>query len=86
MSDGETVQIYEMAVDESVVRSDPEIMSGALCFAGTRVPVYNLFDFLAAGDPFNEFLDDFPTVRREQAVAVLMAVREPFLPDHVRHP
>ncbi|MEE9278944.1 MAG: DUF433 domain-containing protein [Myxococcota bacterium] len=54
-----------------VVTIDPEIMSGVPCFAGTRVPVKNLIDYLAAGDSLDKFLDSFPTVSREQATAVL---------------
>ena len=56
---------------ESVVSVDPEVMSGTPVFAGTRVPVKNLLDYLAAGDPLERFLDHFPSVRREQAVAAL---------------
>jgi uncharacterized protein (DUF433 family) len=48
-----------------------ERMSGAPCFYGTRVPIQNLFDYLEGGDPMSEFLDGFPGVTREQAVAVL---------------
>ncbi len=52
-------------------------MNGAPCFAGTRVPVKTLFDFLAHGQPLNEFLRQFPTVSQEQAVAVLeLAARQ----------
>ncbi len=54
-----------------VVTVDPEIMSGVPCFAGTRVPVKNLIDYLAAGDSLDKFLHSFPTVSREQATAVL---------------
>ncbi|HEV2762765.1 MAG TPA: DUF433 domain-containing protein [Pyrinomonadaceae bacterium] len=50
---------------------DPEIMSGAPVFTGTRVPVAALLDNLAAGLSLDEFLDNFPTVRREQAQQVL---------------
>lgn len=50
---------------------DPEIMSGALVFSGTRVPVKNLFDYLEGGDPLDLFLDDFPTVTKEQALSTL---------------
>jgi uncharacterized protein (DUF433 family) len=50
---------------------DPEIMSGALCFKGTRVPVQTLFDYLKASSPLDEFLENFPTVSREAAIAVL---------------
>ena len=55
----------------AVVAVDPEIMSGAPCFAGTRVPVRTLLDHLEAGDSLDVFLEDFPTVSREQAVAFL---------------
>jgi uncharacterized protein (DUF433 family) len=54
-----------------VIRSDPEILGGRPCFAGTRVPVRNLFDYLAAGESLDDFLTLFPSVTREQAVAVL---------------
>ena len=60
----------------ALVKRDPEIMSGALCFAGTRVPVKNLFDYLEGFSSLEEFLEDFPTVSRERAVAVLEAARE----------
>ena len=58
-------------MDTSLVTRDPEIMSGALCFTGTRVPVKNLFDYLEGTSSLEEFLEDFPTVTRERAVAVL---------------
>jgi uncharacterized protein (DUF433 family) len=62
---------------------DPEVMSGTPCFAGTRVPVQNLFDYLEGGDPLDEFLEGFPSVTREQALAVLeLAKRKLF--DSVR--
>lgn len=54
-----------------VVSRDPEVVSGALVFAGTRVPVEVLVQHLAAGDPLDRFLDQFPGVSREQAVAYL---------------
>lgn len=56
---------------ESVVRSDPEILGGTPVFAGTRVPVKNLVDYLAAGDTIERFLDHFPSVTRAQAVAAV---------------
>ena len=56
---------------DQVVRRSPEILSGTPVFAGTRVPVQNLIDYLAAGDGLVAFLDDFPSVSREQAVAFL---------------
>lgn len=55
----------------AVVVIDPEILSGTPVFAGTRVPVRTLLDYLEGGDTMDEFLDQFPTVSREQAVAFL---------------
>ena len=55
----------------SEVVKDPEILGGVPVFAGTRVPVKNLFDALMGGDSIDEFLDDFPTVKLEQIKAVL---------------
>ena len=60
----------------SVVQTDPEILGGTPVFRGTRVPVKNLLDYLAAGDSLDQFLDDFPTVKREQAVAALELARD----------
>jgi len=64
----------------SVVRIDPEIMSGTPCFAGTRVPARTLIDYLEGGDSLDEFLGDFPTVGREQAVAFLEEASEVLIP------
>ena len=61
---------------DSVVQTDPEILGGTPVFRGTRVPVKNLLDYLAAGDSLDQFLDDFPTVKREQAVAALELARD----------
>ena len=55
----------------TIVHTDPEILGGTPVFVGTRVPVRILFEHLAAGDGVDTFLDAFPSVRREQAVAVL---------------
>lgn len=55
----------------SVVHSDPDILGGTPVFIGTRVPVRTLLDYLVAGDTLEDFLDHFPTVSREQAVAAL---------------
>ena len=54
-----------------IVHSDPEILGGVPVFVGTRVPVKTLYDYLEAGDSLDEFLDDFPAVAREQAIATL---------------
>ena len=68
-------------MDQRVVHSDPEILGGTLVFVGTRVPVKNLFDYLEAGDSLDEFLESFPSVSREQAVAALKLAREAPAPD-----
>ena len=59
-----------------VVHSDPEILGGTPVFVGTRVPVQTLFDYLEGQHPLEDFLEDFPTVRRKQAVAALEQAKE----------
>ena len=68
-----------MAKQPKIIHSDPEILGGIPVFVGTRVPVQNLIDCLEAGDSLDEFLDSFPTVTREQAVAALEIAREALL-------
>ena len=63
-----------------VVWQDPDRMSGAPCFAGTRVPIKALFDYLEAGDSIKTFLDDFPGVSREQVLGALRLGKEQLLP------
>lgn len=63
----------------AVVRSDSRIMGGTPVFVGTRVPFQTLLDYLEAGDPLSEFLEDFPTVSREQAVAALGQAKDALL-------
>lgn len=60
---------------EPLITISPEYLSGAPVFTGTRVPVQALFDYIEGGDPLDEFLDDFPDVSREHAVAVLELAR-----------
>jgi uncharacterized protein (DUF433 family) len=60
-----------MAKRLSVVHSNPEILGGTPVFVGTRVPLRNLFDYLERGHDIDEFLDAFPSVSREQAIAIL---------------
>jgi uncharacterized protein (DUF433 family) len=69
------------AVKTHLITVDPEIHSGTPVFAGTRVPVKTLFDHLEAGDSLEIFLDDFPSVSRELAVAVLEQARVALIPD-----
>jgi uncharacterized protein (DUF433 family) len=59
-----------------VVHSDPDILGGTPVFVGTRVPVRTLLDYLEAGEPLSEFLEDFPSVTREQAVAALELAKQ----------
>ena len=66
----------EAAMDQSLVSRDPDIMSGSLCFAGTRMPMKNLFDYLKGSSSLEEFLEDFPSVSRARAIAALEAARE----------
>ena len=61
---------------QDVVHSDPDRLGGTPVFVGTRVPVQSLFDYLEAGDSLELFLDQFPSVQREQAVAALEFARE----------
>jgi uncharacterized protein (DUF433 family) len=65
-----------MIATNPVVHSDPDILGGTPVFVGTRVPVQTLLDYLEAGDTIDEFLEDFPTVTREQAVATLELAKQ----------
>ena len=56
---------------DALIDRNPDILGGTPVFAGTRVPVRILIEYLEAGDPLNEFLDNFPTVSRSQAIGVL---------------
>jgi uncharacterized protein (DUF433 family) len=56
---------------KEIVHSDPEIMGGTPVFVGTRVPVRILLDYLEGGDPLEEFLENYPSVSREQSVAFI---------------
>lgn len=72
-----------MLTTTSVVHSDPEILGGTPVFVGTRVPVQSLFDYLEGGDTLDEFLRQFPSVKREQAMAALEIARDALL-THAR--
>lgn len=58
------------------VHSDPLVMGGVPVFVGTRVPFQTLLDYIEAGDPLSEFLEDFPTVKAEMAIAALEQAKE----------
>ena len=60
-----------VAKKADMVVKDPEILGGTPVFRGTRVPFQNLIDYLEGGETLDEFLDDFPTVTREAAIAAL---------------
>ena len=65
-----------MDQDQPAVHSDLRIMGGTPVFVGTRVPFQTLLDYLEAGQPLSDFLDDFPTVTRDQAVVALEQAKE----------
>lgn len=65
-------------LETTVISRSPQVMSGAAVFAGTRVPVQSLLDYLAGGHTLEEFLDDFPTVEREQATELLHELSHSF--------
>jgi uncharacterized protein (DUF433 family) len=68
-----------MNQNQLVIRTTQEIMGGTAVFVGTRVPFETLLDYLKAGQPLSEFLEDFPTVTREQAVAALEQAKQALL-------
>ena len=61
---------------EPIVTSSPDILSGTPVFAGTRVPVQTLMDYIEEGSSLDDFLEDFPTVSREHAIAVLELAKD----------
>jgi uncharacterized protein (DUF433 family) len=60
----------------TVIQIDPQVMGGTPVFAGTRVPIATLIDYLEGGDSINDFLEGFPSVRREQVIDFLEEVKE----------
>ncbi|OFW33808.1 MAG: hypothetical protein A3J28_09845 [Acidobacteria bacterium RIFCSPLOWO2_12_FULL_60_22] len=66
---------------KAVIHSDPDILGGTPVFVGTRVPFQTLMDYLEAGHPLSDFLKDFPTVTRKQALAALEHAKEALLSD-----
>ena len=64
---------------------DPEIMSGVPVFAGTRVPIQNLFDYIEGGEDLSEFLDDFPSVSKQAALAVLEMAKRSSTSEKMLH-
>ncbi|WP_448539770.1 DUF433 domain-containing protein [Roseiflexus sp.] len=70
-------------VQPNLIIRDHEILGGTPVFAGTRVPVQTLFDYLEGGYSLQEFLDDFPTVHRDQAIGVLEQLKQMLLTQPV---
>lgn len=68
-----------MCIPDPLITTSPERLSGTPVFAGTRVPVQTLIDYLEAGDTLDNFLEDFPSVSREHAVAVLELAKSALL-------
>jgi uncharacterized protein (DUF433 family) len=65
-----------MSIPEPLVTRSDDVMSGAVVFAGTRVPVQTLLDYIEEGDTLDDFLEDFPTVTRDHAIAVLELAKQ----------
>jgi len=66
-------------IQNNLITCDREILGGIPVFAGTRVPIKTLFDYFAHDHPLTEFLDDFPSVQHEHALAVLELMKEKLL-------
>ena len=75
-----------MKATTPVVHSDPEILGGTPVFLGTRVPARSLFDYLEAGESLDEFLRQFPSVKRDQAIAALELARDVLVTGHSATP
>ena len=73
------VEKNEMSVPEPLITTSPDRLSGTPVFAGTRVPVQTLVDYLEEGDSLDDFLADFPSVSREHAIAVLELAKSALL-------
>jgi uncharacterized protein (DUF433 family) len=69
------------SMSSNVVHIDPEILGGTPVFKGTRVPVETFFGYIQGGEPLSEFLEDFPTVSREQVIELLREVKDEVLPS-----
>ena len=70
-----------MSSRKGIIESSNQVLGGTPVFAGTRVPVQALIDYLEAGDRIADFIEDFPTVTREQAVEALELARKALIPD-----
>lgn len=79
-----TVEAFRMSnrTPQNLIESDPEKLGGTPVFWGTRVPIQNLFDYLEGGDSLGVFLDDFPTVDRDQVIGVLELYKVKLLEEY----
>lgn len=73
------VKSKAMKVPDPLITTSPDRLSGTPVFAGTRVPVQTMIDYLEGGDPLEAFLSDFPSVSREHAIAVLEVAKSALL-------
>lgn len=74
-----------MSMKYGQISIDPEVMGGTPVFAGTRVPIQNLFDYIEGGEDLNEFLDDFPSVDKQTALAVLEMAKKSLTSERFLH-
>ena len=70
-----------MTTTTEVISVDPEILGGTPVFVGTRVPIRSLFDYIEAGESLDEFLRQFPSVKRKQAITALELARDALVSD-----
>lgn len=66
---------------QNIINIDPEILSGMPVFKGTRVPIKNLFDYIETGETLETFLEDFPSVTKEQAISLLASAEKLLIED-----
>lgn len=72
---------YDLAMDKKIIARDPEVLGGTPVFNGTRVPVRILFEYLGAGDSIDVFLDEYPHIPRDVAVAALELAKNGLVGD-----
>jgi uncharacterized protein (DUF433 family) len=71
------VIIWRQKMNNEFVQCSKDILGGVPVFTGTRVPIQNMIDYLEAGDSIDTFLEDFPTVKKEQAISLQIPVMKP---------
>ena len=73
------------SMKDEIIETNPEKVGGTPVFAGTRVPIQNLFDYIEGGESLEDFLDGFPPVTRKQAVAVLELAKKSLFKESVKN-